>query len=44
MLFKVLRVQLSGYIPKKSADNLKRIPKLVGVLFDYPWLIFSSKS
>ena len=44
MLFKVLRVQLSGYIPKKSADNLKRIPKLVGVPFDYPWLIFSSKS
>jgi len=44
MLFKVLRVQLSGYIPKKSADNLKRIPKLVGVLFDYPWLVFSSKS
>ena len=44
MLFKVLRVQLSGYIPKESADNHKRIPKLVGVPFDYPWLIFSNKS
>ena len=44
MLFKVLRVQLSGYIPKESADNHKRIPKLVGMpLIILGWFFQASR-